>query len=397
MSENQTRFLLLYNRFINDKANQEEVEEFWELAEVLENDDVVKDAIFSLYEDAVPEEIAKKDWGQANVRIFGKKEKHYHQAKYRWWVAAASVLLFLGIGGYLWNNFEREVIPFTLSEVKIHKANDVAAPAASHATVTLSNGQSISIDSINSGLLALQNNIELTKTADGKIKYAEGKHTGSKELVFNTLTNPKGSRVVNMVLNDGSRVWLNAASSITYPVTFEGRNREVSVTGEVYFEIAHDANKKFIVKANSLSTEVLGTDFNVNAYNDEEDVKVTLLKGSVRVIPDNGISSLIKPGEQAIYGGNGKFRINKNVPVEDVIAWKSERFSFTDANIKNIMKEVARWYDVQIEYIGNVEDLNFGGNMSRQRNVSELLKRMEATQAVKFDVVGKKITVIKVL
>jgi ferric-dicitrate binding protein FerR (iron transport regulator) len=253
----------------------------------------------------------------------------------------------------------------------------------------------ITLDSVKSGTIALQNNIAVTKSTDGKIEYAPGEKKGAPGLTYNTLTNPKGSRVVNMVLNDGSKVWLNAASSITYPVAFDGVNREVSVTGEVYFEVAHDQNKKFIVKSNRLSTEVLGTYFNVNSYSDEDEIKVTLLEGSVRVLSKNGSPYIVKPGEQAIDEGNGKIRIEKNVNVEDMVAWKNERFSFTNANIKSIMKEVARWYDVQIEYKGNVDDLNFGGNMSRQRNVSELLKRMEATQAVKFEVEGRKITVKK--
>ena len=394
MSEDQSRFLQLYERFINDKATPEEVREFWALAGILEDDDVAKDVVYSLYDDKVPEEVDRKDWSEAGERIFGRKAKRFRIVKQHWWVAAASIIFILGIGGYLISNKKNDIPQSVIAKVITGKVHDVAPPSISHATITLGNGRKISIDSVNSGILALQNNIALTKTADGKIKYASGEREGNQGLVYNTLTNPKGSRVINMVLNDGSRVWLNAASTITYPVAFEGVDREVSVTGEVYFEVAHDLNKKFIVKTKGLSTEVLGTHFNVNSYPDEDDVKVTLLEGRVKVVSNNGASSVIKPGEQAIDGGNGKLRIHKNVNVEDVIAWKNERFSFNDTNIKKIMKEVARWYDVQIEYRGSVDDLNFGGNMSRQKNVSELLKRMEATQAVKFEVEGRKITVI---
>lgn len=394
MLENQHRFLHLYSLFINDKASPEEVGEFWSLAEILEDDAMVKEAIYSIYKNPVPEEVANKDWTEASERIFGRKDKKVHISNGHWWLAAASVIFFLGIGTYFFSNKENDLQKTTITKVVTPGTFDVVAPATSHATITLANGQSISIDSVRSGTLALQNNIALTKTADGQIQYASGDQDGNQELVFNTLTNPRGSRVINMVLNDGSRVWLNAASSITYPVAFEGTEREVSVSGEAYFEIAQELNKKFIVKTSGLSTEVLGTHFNVNSYPDEDEIKVTLLEGSVKVIVNNGYSSVMKPGEQAL-GGSGKLKINRNINVEDVIAWKNERFSFTDANIKNIMKEVARWYDVEIDYIGRVEDLNFGGNMSRQENVSELLKRMEATQAVKFEVAGKKITVIR--
>ena len=396
MFENQSRFLKLYERFINDKATPEEVREFWTLAGILEGDVVVKDALYTLYEDQVPEEIVQKDWGRAGERIFGKKGKRFRISQHHWWIAAASVIFVLGIGGYFFGNKEKAVAQFALTKVVTEKANDVAPPAVSHATITLANGQSISIDSVKSGILVLQNNIALTKTKDGKIQYASGEQDGNARLVFNTLTNPRGSRVINMVLNDGSRVWLNAASTITYPVAFEGNDREVTVTGEVYFEVAHDLNKKFIVKANGLSTEVLGTHFNVNSYSDEDEIKVTLLQGSVKVATTNGSSTVIRPGEQAVDGRNGKLTISRIVNTDDVIAWKNDRFIFNDANIKSIMKEIARWYDVEIDYQGKVDDLNFGGNMSRQKSVSELLKRMEATQAVKFKVEGRKITVIRV-
>ena len=394
MSENQDRFLQLYNQFINDSATPGEVEEFWALAEMLEGDVIVEKAIYSIYNDTVPEEVANKDWSEAGERIFGRTKRKVRISKQQWWAAAASVIFLLGVSTFFFKNEKKNPPKESLAKVVNKGVFDVAPPSSSHATITLANGQSIPVDSVNSGTIALQNNIALTKTADGQIKYAAGVPDGNQKLVLNTLTNPRGSRVINIILNDGSRVWLNAVSSITYPVSFQGNERVVSVSGEAYFEIAHDVNKKFIVKTNGLSTEVLGTHFNVNSYADEDEIKVTLLEGSVKVIANNGSSSVIKPGEQAL-GSYGKLRINGNINVEEVIAWKNERFSFKDANIKNIMKEVARWYDVQIEYKGPVDDLNFGGNMSRRENVSELLKIMEATQAVKFEVAGRKITVIK--
>lgn len=197
------------------------------------------------------------------------------------------------------------------------------------------------------------------------------------------------------MLSDGSRLWLNSGSSVTFPVTFGNKERKVAITGEAYFEIAHDPLKKFIVTANDLTTEVLGTHFNVNAFEEEENIKVTLLQGSIKVISGNQ-SSIIKPGEQAVEMAGGRLKTNRNVNVEEVVAWKNEMFSFNDTNIKDIMKEVSRWYDVNIEYKGDFSNLNFGGNMSRQKNVSELLKRLEATKTVRFEVVGKTITIIQI-
>lgn len=393
MQEQQNRFLFLYRRFIQDQATSAEVREFWELADGLQDDETVKDAMYQLFEEPVPEQVEQKDWTKASRRILGSAKRSLITRSV-YWAAAASVICVLLAGTYVFMGDRKEAAPPVVAKIAIAKQQDILPPAVSYATITLANGQRMAIDSLKSGQLARQNNIALANSAEGVIQYIAGEKNGPVELVYNTLTNPKGSRVVNAVLNDGTRVWLNAASSITYPVAFEGSARQVDVTGEAYFEVAHDPDRAFVVRTGSLSTRVLGTHFNVNSYPDGDDIKVTLLKGSVKVISANGSSAVIHPGEQAVQGGDAKISIKRAVNMEDVVAWKSERFSFNDDNIKDIMKEVSRWYDVEIEYRGSVDDLNFGGNMSRQKNISELLKRLEATKAVTFKVEGKKVTVI---
>lgn len=398
MRDNQTRLQYLYERFIRDEGSPEEVREFWKLFK-LEDEESIRESVFALYDERVPEELGKKDWKGAHEQIFSKDQKKPVVSVKPWRYAAASIILLLGISGYLFFNDTNLTQATTQPESATTISHDIAPPASNRATITLAGGKKIFLDSADNGRLALQNNVSLTKTADGKIKYAAGSFDVNQEIAYNTLTNPRGSKVINMTLSDGSRLWLNAGSSVTFPVAFIGKERRVSITGEAYFEVSHDPSKKFTVEANGVMTKVLGTHFNINAYQDEDAIRVTLLEGSVRVSVPDGKFSTIKPGEQVVKTESGELKVNKDVDVDGVIAWKNAMFSFHDTNIKDIMKEVARWYDVDIVFQGDQRDfkgLNFGGSMSRQKNVSELLKRLEATKAVRFEVNGRKINVIKV-
>ena len=395
MSQNQTRLQYLYSQFIKDEASVEEVREFWELMRHAGNEHPIKRSVFELYGDQVPEEIERKDWGGHLKRIMAQPETIPGKFVYTKWWAAASVILLMGIFSYFYfgsNDAPPEAMPPVIVKTE---PKDIAPPASNRATITLADGQKIFLDSMTNGILARQNNVELKKTGDGQVSYGSSTTDAGNELIYNTLSNPRGSKVIDIRLSDGSHLWLNSGSSVTFPVAFRNDERKVTITGEAYFEIAHDPAKKFIVTANNLTTEVLGTHFNVYAFDDIEYKKVTLLQGSVKVISGDQ-SSLIKPGEQAVEIAQGRLKTNRNVNVEEVIAWKNEMFNFNDANIKDIMKEVSRWYDVDVEYKGNFSDMNFGGNMSRQKNVSELLKRLEATKTVRFEVVGKTITIIQI-
>ena len=393
MADKQTRLQYLYVQFINDKATAEEVHEFWDLMMRADKNDPVKRSVFELYGDNIPQEIEKLDWNGSLNKILGRPERTPVKKMYKW-LAAASVLVLTGIFGYFYPR-EKEMRQQPAQAVMVvNKTPDVAAPASNRATISLANGQTIFLDSTANGLLATQNNVQLKKTADGEISYSNGNAAADK-MIYNTLANPRGSRVINITLSDGTRLWLNSGSSVIFPVTFGSKERKVNVTGEAYFEVAHDPSKKFIVTANNLTTEVLGTHFNVHAFNDEAEIKVTLAEGSVKV--SSGTKSfVIKPGEQAVEKAEGGLSMKRDINVEEVIAWKNEMFTFNDTNIKAIMKEVARWYDVDIQYKGDFSDLNFGGNMSRQKNVSELLKRLEATKTVRFEMSGKTITVIQI-
>lgn len=310
--------------------------------------------------------------------------------KFNWkrWAAAASVVLALAFGGYLVfknvpsKNGDKQTASLTPA--------DVPAPATNRAMITLSNGQSIYLDSVANGNLLQQNGVEIVKLADGKIAYS-GTTT---EAVYNTLTNPRGSKVIDMALADGSHVWLNAGSSVSFPLAFVGKERRVSITGEAYFEVAKNADAPFIVDVTGkCSIEVLGTHFNVNAYTDETSVNTTLLEGSVKVTAQATRElKLIAPGQQVQVYANAKLVFNASPNLEQVMAWKNGYLNFDDADLPMVMRTLARWYDVDVVYEGEMPRRRFGGEMQSDLSLSQMLSILEKNN-VHFRIEGKKLFV----
>ncbi len=305
---------------------------------------------------------------------------------YRWW-AAASVIVLLSAFSYFML-FDKTPKPNHVVKVL---SNDIIAPQSSRAMITLANGQKIYLDSAGNGALAVQGNVKLVKLAGGEIAYQQGPDNISGKIEYNTISNPKGSKVINMVLADGSKVWLNAGSSLTYPVLFIGNARKVSVTGEAYFEVTHDASKPFVVNNGSMNVRVLGTHFNVNAFEDDgNDIKVTLLEGSVKI--DNGnATGLLKPGQQAVV--IKEIEVLNDVDLDLVMAWKNGYFQFNNASLQNVLKEVSRWYDVNVVYEGHNQPRQFVGEMERALSLSQVLKILERNQ-VYFKIEGKNLIVM---
>jgi transmembrane sensor len=300
---------------------------------------------------------------------------------------AAAVVIMVGAGGYWLLTQQKPKNALTQVEKK-----DIAAPVSTNAVITLFNGQRIILDSVSNGSIVRQGNIGIVKLADGEIAYQPGKNTVS-ENIFNTLVNPRGSRVVTITLADGTKVWLNAETSLRYPIAFGADERKVSVTGEAYFEVAHDDKKKFIVESNAMQTEVLGTHFNVNAY---EDPVVTLLEGSVIVRSGKSLDlSDVKliPGEAASLNSITHNLKKSSADVESAIAWKNGMFSLKSADIKAVMNQVARWYNVDVEYKGEIKE-RFYVEMNRNTNVSNVFKILEGTGGVHFVIEGRKIIVM---
>lgn len=272
----------------------------------------------------------------------------------------------------------------------VHITNDVKAPEANRAMVTLADGSKVYLDSAGTGAVAMQGNMKLVKLPSGEIAYQNASGEVSSKLQYNTLSNPRGSKVIQMVLADGSKVWLNAGSALTYPVAFVGKERSVSITGEAYFEVAHDASKPFTVFKDKVAVKVLGTHFNINAFQDDgEDIEVTLLVGSVSVNSGNAKGQL-KPGEQARVGKG--LKVVTDVDVNGVMAWKNGYFHFDDASLQNVMERISRWYDVKVVYKGEVPKKRFAGEMQRDLSLSEIIQILERNK-IHFEIVGKELIV----
>ena len=304
----------------------------------------------------------------------------------RLWMAAASVLLILTVGA-LW------LVPAwregrEAGGGSTEAVSQAILPGGDKATLTLSDGSVIELDSATNGDIARQGAVKVMK-ADGSLSYVASAAGG--ENTYNTIRTPKGGKY-RLVLADGSKVWLNSASSLRYPVAFEDGSREVEVTGEAYFEVASMPEKTFRVSvADRGSVQVTGTSFNVNAYTDERTMNTTLLEGGVRVVaPDGGVATL-KPGQQAQTGD--RLKVVDGVNTDEVVAWKEGWFHFNRADIGTIMRQVSRWYDVEVVFEGEPGRKTFSGVVSRENDVSQVLLIMERA-GVRFRIEGRRIYVL---
>ena len=276
-----------------------------------------------------------------------------------------------------------------LADANLKPSNDIAPPAQARATLKLADGSTVYLDSNVNGTLARQGSVEISRNELGEIIYSG---TASGAITMNTLSLPKGSKPIRLVLSDGSLVWLNAASSITYPTAFVGQERKVSITGEAYFEVSENKAMPFFVEHDQLLIKVLGTHFNVNTYENEASNKVTLLSGLVDV--GNGkISKRLVPGQQASVSKT-VFSVDENIDTDEVLAWKNGQFYFGGSDIRSIMKQIERYYDVEVEFRDEVP-YRFVAKISRDVNVSAFLEKLELTNLIHFKIEGKKIIVMK--
>ena len=300
--------------------------------------------------------------------------------------AAASVIITLSIG-YLY--VKRRPQAQNENIVK----NDIA-PGGYKAILTLSNGKQIDISNATKGQLALQGTNLISKTADGQITYrdkAPANDPATGATGYNTLKTPPGGQY-QVLLSDGTRVLLNAKSSLTYPAKFSGGERLVNLSGEAYFEVKHNSKQPFRVMARGQLIEDIGTQFNVNSYQDEPVAKTTLVEGSIKVIA-NRQSKILIPGQQAIFKGD-QLLLAKDVDLDEAISWKEGYFNFNTETLETAMNNISRWYDVEIEYKNNaLRTMPLGGTISKYKSVSQVLKKMELTGAIHFKLIGRKIIV----
>ncbi|KAF2508309.1 FecR family protein [Flavobacterium foetidum] len=302
---------------------------------------------------------------------------------------AASVAILLGTGFFYFTESEEKA-------VQVVERTKEIAPGGNRGILTLSNGKQIVLDDVSvQDTIAAEGEkqeVTITMNADGTISYVVNPNAAgnSDENSFNTLSTPTGGQY-NIVLADGTKVYLNAVSSLKYPTQFNGDKRVVELEGEAYFEVAKNKNKPFIVKSDNQSIEVLGTHFNVHSYANESVVKTTLLEGSVAVTSKNQ-KAILKPGQQSdVSESFSKIKV-REVDTEEAVAWKNGRFKFDNADLKNVMRQLERWYGIKVEYRGDVSDVRFSGGTFRNKNLSEVLKVLEFSN-IKFKVEGKTVIV----
>jgi transmembrane sensor len=306
---------------------------------------------------------------------------------YTKYAVAASIVVFLSVATYFFlKPAGNEKVAATYTTIR---------PGGNKAILTLAGGKTIVLDNAGHGEIARQAGISIHKTADGMLVYEAKADNGdatvqSNRIFQNTISTPMGGQYM-IVLPDGTKVMLNAASSLKYPVEFLGSERTVELNGEAYFEVTKNKHKPFKVKSGIQTIEVLGTHFNVNAYHDEAAIKTTLLEGSVKVAAGTN-TGLIVPGQQCVVATQTGNLFKRNVNLEKETAWKNGVFAFENDDLKAVMRQVARWYDVDVEYAGSFPDQKFFGEISRSSNLSDVFKILEINN-VHFAIKGKTVVV----
>ncbi|KIA96691.1 hypothetical protein OC25_02940 [Pedobacter kyungheensis] len=300
------------------------------------------------------------------------------------WAAAAAVLVVFSFTAYL-----------SLNKKKEHVFASDVAPGKNKAVLTLANGKKISLSDALTGDIAKEAGFSITKTANGELVYNIAEAENANDTRLNTISTPNGGEW-QIRLPDGTRVWLNAASSIQYSLNIgTAKERLVKLDGEAYFEVSKNKAHPFVVETAKQTVEVLGTHFNINSYEEEQVTKTTLLEGSVRVSHnDTNESEVLEPGEQSLVSARGI--AVKNVDVDEAVAWKQGYFMFNNEKQESILRKIARWYNVEIEYADpEAKEVMYYGTVSRFEKISKVLHKLEQTGEVRFDIKGNKVIVYK--
>ncbi len=342
-------------------------------------------------DDGIEEKIRVRMYDKLRTEIGDQAPVQDHHRRWGRLLAAAvftGIVVCTGLYLFIKDRASKEVS--TANTVRAKVKNDID-PGGDKATLTLADGTVVPLDSSSRGTLMRQGSTKLVFLDSGRLAYKEQTKNAS-EILYNTIHTPRGGQY-QLILADGSKVWLNASSSLRFPTTFTGSERNVVLTGEAYFEIAGNKNRPFHVTTGNMQVEVLGTQFNVMAYNNENAVKTTLLEGSVKVSTSN-TKTLLKPGQQAAMD-NRTSQIKVDEPdVDDAIAWKNGLFQFNGDDVGTVMRQLERWYDLEIVYEGKVPGWQFTGSIRRDVPLSKVLKMFEIND-LHFKAEGRKITVLQ--
>jgi transmembrane sensor len=380
----------MYSSYLADEENRRFVEQFKNDAYQLQK---LKEmhAIDVAGGKAIIEEELKQNYGkQVDIK---RPRKLFRDVA----TSAAAVLFILTAAYFFWWYSKRDKAIEVKEDVKT-MAQKVIGPAQNIASLTLADGSRIVLDSAKAGQLAQQGGAVVVNE-NGTLKYQT--KTVAQEILYNTLTTAY-AQTYSMVLADGSKAWLNAGASIRYPVEFSGNERKVEITGEVYFEVAHNATKPFIVHVSGqkgpMDVEVLGTHFNINAYDDEAAIRTTLLEGSVKVsrgqkAEGNEQSVILKPGEQVSLSQSSHPSHPIPVQTDAVVAWKNGIFSFNNTDIDIVMRQLIKWYDIEVVYEGDKPSDKISGEMQRNLTLPQVAENLEFMTHLHFRIEGRKLIV----
>ena len=387
----KTDLLDILRKYKNGKASKEEIDFLYAYYDLFDTQEDVLDSLSATEVNALKQEIRAgidEKLQEEPVGIVRTMNTRYK------WLTAASVLLFISITTFWYiSRKPDEAVNLANAGQKTTKPVDIA-PGSNQAILTLGDGSSIALDDKANGVITQQEGALVKKTDDGHVVYDAGKNAIA---AINTITTPNGGQY-RLTLADGTNVWLNAASSIKFPTKFTGNIREVQITGEVYFEVAKDKLHPFNVVSQNQVIEVLGTHFNVNTYKDELAEKTSLLEGSIKVsriknlIKDESTTRILKPGQQSLLTASASAIRVQSTDMEEAVAWKNGYFKFDKVDIQTIMRQVARWYNVEVEYRGGISEDLFVGKIARSENVSGVLRILELSK-IKTSIDGRKIIV----
>ncbi len=377
-------YITLYEKYLTGNCTSEE-------REAIENyQDSIDLDRHHWIKDQMGEQEVVKETIHAELLASIARQKRRQILKARTWYAAAAVILLILSSGLYFNSLKNKTPVIVQTESPRFK-NDVL-PGENRAILTLDDGSQINLDDAQNGVLASEDNTDIRKTGSGQLEYSAGDKI-IETLKYNTLSTPMGGQY-QLSLPDGSKVWLNSGSSIRFPTAFIGKERVIELKGEAFFDIKENKKMPFIVRTNnSMDIRVLGTQFNVMAYDDEKSINTTLLEGSVQILKESG-TAFLEPGQAAILNkGTGKIKV-AIADIDEAVAWKNGYFIFSNENIESIMRKVSRWYNVEVDYQGNLSNKDFVGTISRDKNISEILKMLELTGAIHFRIEGRRITVM---
>ena len=371
----------LADRFLSGTATEQEIALLHDWYDKADKEEI--ELVFTP-ERETEEDIRQRTFAELQEAI---KVKPRRIGQYTRWVAAASVLIALALTGkYFWKVHQSGKAVAGLTAHMAPPKKDLL-PGGNKATLLLGDGSVVDLGKAQNGLIKNGAGVRIDKR-DGQLIYDAP--TAAMAPQINTIQTPRGGQY-QLILPDGTKVWLDAASSLVYPTAFTGKDRQVQLKGEAYFEIAEDKSKPFKVLVDDMQIDVLGTHFNVMAYDDENAIKTTLLEGAVKVTRGQD-SHLLEPGQQASCDrSSGTFKV-LDANGNEAIAWKDGFFQFAGVPIETVMRQIARWYDVDIEYQGRT-DAHFRGRISRSVNASDVFQMLELTGAAHFSIEGKKVIV----